>query len=507
MEKKDQDLITPSDKKIGIFDLLLQIPVFDNLSQHLIHLLNNKFITKTFHCNEYIIKQNEPINKIYIVRSGSFTLYLNHNKNYIVNNGIETFIRYQNITKEPFNSFRSHEIKGVIEKKELIPLIILQQSQIFGDIELLMNSDKSIFSLKANEENASLCIINRNYFYEVVKQKLEIFSEFVKNKIDMLNIRLKEILLKERKLNVDEFKLKKSKIFFQVEVNHAFNTISCKIKKNLSQKNMPVSLKNKFPKINSSELKTPVSKEELINKFKFPNIIKNDPQKYLNDYESSKKSNKYKVKLLKTSLDFNKVFNKDDLSQEKKYNSLSKKSSMKTNQRLNIKQLTEKYKKSKKANNSSSMIKILKRNSVINNEPNKENVSSKTVIKTLYNYYKKFNINELIQYQQEICLEQKNKELNGITNEKSEIGKKLIMNKDNSELKKENSIREKRVSLGRIEFSRNSKKQLSKRLAVSSGVISNEILKENNLKRKLIDSLMEKRHNSIKAKFLFKLGH
>ena len=132
----------------NIFDLLMEIPIIKELPFTTIKILNNEFIKKVYKKNEYIIKQGEEIDDIYLIIKGSFVLTLNHYREYNVEQDIDTFIKYQNITQEPFNIDRNYEIKGKINKNEEIELFIYQKKNFLGDIEIVSNKKNSLFKIK-----------------------------------------------------------------------------------------------------------------------------------------------------------------------------------------------------------------------------------------------------------------------------------------------------------------------------------------------------------------------
>ena len=127
--KKESINNAPQGEKI--IDLLIEIPLIKELSFNIIKQISHEFIKKYYKKNEYVIKQGEPINDIYLILKGSFVITLNHYIEYEVEPDIDTFIKYQNITGEPFNTNRNHEIKGKINKIEEIELFIYQRKKLF----------------------------------------------------------------------------------------------------------------------------------------------------------------------------------------------------------------------------------------------------------------------------------------------------------------------------------------------------------------------------------------
>ena len=65
-------------------EVISSLHLIKDLPLNLINLLNEQFIEKTFKINEYMIKQNDPINYIYLIIKGKFILSLNQQIQYDV---------------------------------------------------------------------------------------------------------------------------------------------------------------------------------------------------------------------------------------------------------------------------------------------------------------------------------------------------------------------------------------------------------------------------------------
>ena len=112
-------------------EIISEIPLFNDLSYGLFSFLNEELKEKHYKKNEYVIKQNDPINDIYLTIKGKFILTLNHQIEYDVEHDINTFINYQNITSEPFNNDRGYEI---LEEFKEASQIILYVRELFPHI-------------------------------------------------------------------------------------------------------------------------------------------------------------------------------------------------------------------------------------------------------------------------------------------------------------------------------------------------------------------------------------
>ena len=345
LDKNNNNIIKSNE---NIFDLLMEIPIMKELPFTIIKLLNNEFIKKEYKKNEYIIKQGEEINDIYLIIKGSFVLTLNHCREYKVEQDIDTFIKYQNITEEPFNTDRNYEIKGKINKNEEIELFIYQKKNFFGDIEIVSNKKNSLFNIKSIEDNSVLCIMEREKWCSIIKKIMDKFSKIVENKLDIIQERINEILTKKQKLKYDKLKLSHERIYNQILVNNNYDICSDKLNKiNKETKSNMINRKAKsyrkkyFIKKNISIIKSKRNKEKnskikeksksvlnlskcknrVMELFKFPVIIKNETKsnfKHFFDNLYSKKDKK-KVKLNETKIDsvpiyinrFKHIFNMD----------------------------------------------------------------------------------------------------------------------------------------------------------------------------------------------------
>ena len=204
-------------------EIISEIPLFNDLSYGLFSFLNEELKEKHYKKNEYVIKQNDPINDIYLSIKGKFILTLNHQIEYDVEHDMNTFINYQNITSEPFNNDRGYEITGKMDFKNELDLFIYDTKNFLGDIEMFANSKISIFNIKAMEDDSIIGIIDRKHFFEIIEKVVEEFKENVENKLEMIYQRIKDILNQKIDLNYDELKIKKERISYQLFVNHNYD--------------------------------------------------------------------------------------------------------------------------------------------------------------------------------------------------------------------------------------------------------------------------------------------
>ena len=311
-----------------VIDLLIEIPLIKELSFNVIKQISHEFTKKNYKKNEYVIMQGDPINDIYLILKGSFIITLNHYIEYNVEPDINTFIQYQNITMEPFNTDRNYEIKGKIKKKEEIELFIYQRKFFFGDIEISSNKQNSLFNIKANEDNSIICTMERKKWCGIIYKIREKFNKITSNKIDIIQERIKEILLKKKKLKFDKLKLNKNKIYYQLVVNNNYNicnqllnnlinndlnnhkTIKNSRKKYYIKKNISFSKNEKNMKKSKSLLDIKSCQKKVMNLFKFPIILKSETRKNVTQFFNNfyVKRDKKKVKLTETKIDSEPIY-------------------------------------------------------------------------------------------------------------------------------------------------------------------------------------------------------
>ena len=277
-------------------EIISQIPFFQDLPLNAFNLLLDKLKEKSYKKNEFVIKQNDSINNIFLILKGKFILSINHNVQFDIQHDINTFINYQNITHEPFNSDRNYEIAGNIKCNNELVLFIYHIKNFFGDIEMLANYNKSLFTIKALEDDSILGFMDRRSFWEIIEKQIDEYKNIVENKLEILQRRITDILNQKLFSNFDKLKLSKEKISYQLEVNHNYKLISEKleeIKNNIiNSKNKIIyyvkskSLKSKsLNKKRNSLLNYNKSNKNIFNKNKKNDIHKSQSVADINNYE------------------------------------------------------------------------------------------------------------------------------------------------------------------------------------------------------------------------------
>ena len=202
-------------------------------------------------------------------------------------------------------------------------------------LKLLLIKKNSLFNIKANEDNSILCSMERKKWCDVIRKIQEKFNKNVSNKIDIIQERIKEILLKKKKLLFDKLKLSHDKIYYQLLVNN--NYIICNQKlnninnneynKNKKPKNnrkkyyikKKITINNKTFYVENKKLNLQKSKsvlnlksyqERVMNLFKFPVILKNETKLNLKKFFDSfyAKKDRKKVKLTDMKIDSEPIY-------------------------------------------------------------------------------------------------------------------------------------------------------------------------------------------------------
>ena len=334
-EKQNNEKVKEGEK---VLDLLIEIPLIKELTFTVIKQISHEFIKQYYKKSEYVIRQGDPINDIYLILKGSFVITLNHYIEYDVEPDIDTFMKYQSITGEPFNTDRNYEIKGKINKTEEIELFIYQKKYFFGDIEISSNKKYSLFNIRANEDNSIVCTMERKKWCGIIRKIREKFNKYTSNKIDIIQERIKDILLKKKKLKFDKLKLSQEKIYYQLVVNNNYNICNQKLnnlnnnefnikknkiikKKNYIKKNIHINNNINNISTNEEKNKQVLSKSKsllnlksyqkrVMDLFKFPVILKHETKENFKKFFDNFyiKRDKKKVKLTETKIDSEPIY-------------------------------------------------------------------------------------------------------------------------------------------------------------------------------------------------------
>ena len=310
----------------AMINLLHELPFVKYLPSYTLQDICHIIKEQTFKKHETILKQGDTINNIYIVKSGSFIFTINHESISHVSQDINSFIRYQSITEEPFLEKRKYELTGKIKNNEEIPIFIYQSKKLFGDIEIISGRNTSIFNIYANEDNSSLYIIDRMKWVKLTKKIRVIFTRLTLKKIEIIYDRILEVLKGKDNLNINKMKLYKQKILEQIEISNNYDIYFNQIEK--KEKRLQNEL-NKYKlesKNSQSEKEKSIimqnfrhNKDYLLKLFKYPNILKEDVRIDLDKYLFKIKnidSQRFKLGKTISKLNLNQDLSKNDSMQK-----------------------------------------------------------------------------------------------------------------------------------------------------------------------------------------------
>jgi len=104
---------------------------------------------------EIVIEQNESIDKIYLVKSGSFQITYKSTKK-IVNEFDLNYYSYITPLDFRFSENLKHEIKGFKKTEENLKLFAVEKGQFIGDLEFIHKRNKSYFSVTCCQKDSIL---------------------------------------------------------------------------------------------------------------------------------------------------------------------------------------------------------------------------------------------------------------------------------------------------------------------------------------------------------------
>ena len=302
-------------KNNEIINLLLELPYIKILPSYVITELYRSISEYHYKIHEVVLKQGDPITNLYIVKSGSFIFKINHESISSVSQDINSFIKYQKITQEPFIEKRKYELTGEIKNNEQISIFIYQKSKLFGDIEIISGMDTSLFNIISNEENSSLYVIDRIKWVKLTRRIRVMFTRLTLSKLEMIYERIMDVLQGKNNLIIDKMKLLKEKIHEQIKVNNNYDIYSTKIEtkekkliNDLDKYKLNANYNKNCEKEKSKSLRNfQQNKDYLLSLFKYPKILKEDIKSVLDKYLFKiKDKDSQRVKFRKTISNFSK---------------------------------------------------------------------------------------------------------------------------------------------------------------------------------------------------------
>lgn len=182
-------------KRNDMLSFLKNIKILKGINNEVVfnHLLN---IVKERNINrgEPLIKNEEELNKVFIIRKGFFQINLNV-KHKISNmfNDLNYFGHYT--SKEKTENIK-YELRNYYFNEEKYKIITYGQGEIIGDIEFFFNSKKFLTNIFCNHDNSIIYEIDYKHFdlksLKIVKEL--IFKEAIK-KLERFKGRVDEIKL------------------------------------------------------------------------------------------------------------------------------------------------------------------------------------------------------------------------------------------------------------------------------------------------------------------------
>ena len=288
-------------RRFGILDndllmLTESIDIVRKLPSTLKLSLIRKMVISNFFFNDYVIKQNEPIDSFYIVKNGSFEVNYNRITESQLGINLEYFIEYQNVIKDHFSTNRKYEIDGKLKTKDKNKIFLFGKGEIFGDIEWYLNINKSLFNVICNESTGEIVTISRtdienilNKFIDNIKNQAKIKLNYFKNllenikknrkkrftnKISLMGINIsnvfdvynKSLINKREKSNKLLYSRNISDNFFQTQFKKDKRKLNCNLSEICSKSIENKSIKIKNKKIHKKKLtlltdRLPSSKE------------------------------------------------------------------------------------------------------------------------------------------------------------------------------------------------------------------------------------------------------
>jgi len=142
------------------------ISVFSEFSRNAIERLKLSLKEKKYFNGEILIEQNQIIDHIFLVKSGSFQITYRSTKN-IVNEFDLNY--YTNITPLDFRftENRKHEIKGFKKTEENLKLFTIEKGQFIGDLEFIHKKEKSYFTVTCLHEGSIVISLPRYVYYYI----------------------------------------------------------------------------------------------------------------------------------------------------------------------------------------------------------------------------------------------------------------------------------------------------------------------------------------------------
>ena len=250
-----------------IFLLLNSIDALSELTYPYKSSISRYFLIKTLQPGETLLHQGAPMDNIYLVKKGTFSLDLIRNSSFPVLFDIECFLQYQNISKEHFSRERKHEIDGQYNYKEVDRLMVYCQGEIIGDIEWYLERSQSIFQVKAGTQGGEVVYIETEKFMKLISNGMKKFTKLTEQKIEGLNDRMKSVYRNKKEVcEMTKGKAVQNYLLYQYGVtqqynksevnNNTCNSVNAEMKGLRRNKSVPLSIEFELPKVDNANVNT-----------------------------------------------------------------------------------------------------------------------------------------------------------------------------------------------------------------------------------------------------------
>lgn len=205
-----------------IFLLLNSMNHFSTLTPQYKLSMSKHFKINSFNALQKIHSQNSPIQDIYIVKKGSFSLTFLRKTDSPVEFTLDHFHYYQSISNERFTSSRKYELDGKLSYEEQEKIVIYGEGEIIGDIEWYVGRNTYFFNIFANEQGSELISCNIDKFNQLIERIRIIFRKIVRLKIQSLNDRISNIFERKKYNLINHRKLYENSIVRQFDITNEF---------------------------------------------------------------------------------------------------------------------------------------------------------------------------------------------------------------------------------------------------------------------------------------------
>ena len=283
-----------SNTKAEIMMLLHSMSQFNDITPTIKSFFVKRLTLLKYKASEVVLKQGEPVNKIFFVKRGSFKYSHFRKKEEQVDFNLDYFIKYQEMSGERFSNNRKYEIQGSYSYIEDNRYLIASRGEMICDIEWLLSKKTSMFNITALEPNSELLSTSFEDFEKfIVKIKSKI-TKLITTKIRVLNDRANDIHASKKHLTITRKKRYQADIIKQFNVAKEYNEKKRNCKSSEPKKRKVTSKdalfyfsdeeeRNKnFKKVNLKETKTGLNRVQKSNLL-YKAIINSKKSKIISD--------------------------------------------------------------------------------------------------------------------------------------------------------------------------------------------------------------------------------